>query len=157
MTDQGILGTFTSHDFLRRLGDRHLMLLASGAKPFTAAPGEHLSREGEPATTFYLIQSGHVEVGTRDASRGEVIVQSVGPGDVVGWSWLLPPYRWQFDARAVDTVQGVAFDAEWLREKCEQDHELGYHLLTQLVAVIASRLAATWRQVAGVQAVRPSH
>jgi len=149
MANEGILGTFASHDFLRRLGDRHQMLLASGAKPFTAARGEYLSREGEPAKAFYLIQSGHVEIGTQTVKHGEAVVQTVGPGEVVGWSWLLPPYRWQFDSRAMDTVQGIAFDAEWLREKCEQDHELGYHLLTQLLAVIASRLAATWRQLAG--------
>src|SRR5438552_571778 len=134
MANEGILGTFASHDFFRRLGDRHLMLLASGAKPFSVAAGEYLFREGEPARAFYLIQSGHVEVGSQTANRGEAIVQTVGPGEVVGWSWLLPPHRWQFNSRAVDTVRGVAFDAEWLREKCEQDHELGYHLLTQLLA-----------------------
>jgi CRP/FNR family transcriptional regulator, cyclic AMP receptor protein len=151
MSDERILGTFASHDFLRRLGDRHLMLLASGARPFTAAPGEYLSREGEPAKAFYLIQSGHVEVRTQTSNLGEAVVQTVEPGEVIGWSWLLPPYRWQFNSRTVDAVRGIAFDAEWLREKCEQDHELGYHLLTQLLAVTASRLAATWRQLAGRQ------
>lgn len=151
MRNEGILKAFESHDFLRRLGDRHRLLLASGAQPFKVAPGEYLTREGEPAKAFYLIQSGQVEVVTRTANLGETVVQTVGPGEVVGWSWLLPPYRWQFNGRAVDTVQGIALDAEWLREKCEQDHELGYHLLTQLVAVIAGRLAATWRQLAGVQ------
>jgi CRP-like cAMP-binding protein len=151
MTNEGILGTFAGHDFFRRLGDRHLMLLASGTKPFSVAAGEYLFREGEAAKAFYLIQSGHVEVGSQTANRGEVIVQTVGPGEVVGWSWLLPPHRWQFNSRAVDTVRGVALDAAWLREKCEQDHELGYHLLTQLLAVMASRLAATWRQLAGMR------
>jgi CRP-like cAMP-binding protein len=151
MTDQGIVGTFAGHDFLRRLGDRYLMLLASGAKPFTAAAGEYVAREGQPAKAFYLIQSGHVEIGAHTAKCGVAVVQTVGPGDVVGWSWILPPYRWQFDARAVDTVGGVAFDAEWLREKCERDHELGYHLLTQLLAVIAGRLGSTWRQLAEMQ------
>jgi CRP-like cAMP-binding protein len=149
MANERMLGTFESHNFLSRLGDRHLMLLASGVRPFTAAPGEYLSREGEPAKAFYLIQSGHVEVRTRKADRGEAVVQTVGPGEVIGWSWLLPPYRWQFDSRTVDAVRGLVFDGEWLREKCEQDHELGYHLLTQLLAVTASRLAATWRQLAG--------
>jgi CRP-like cAMP-binding protein len=147
--NEGLLGTFASHDFLHRLGDRHRLLLASGARPFTAPPGEYLAQDGDPAKAFYLIQSGHVDVGTVTASQGESIVQRLGPGDVVGWSWLLAPYRWQFNVRAIDTVQGIAFDAEWLREKCEQDHELGYHLLTQLLGVIASRLAATWRQLAG--------
>jgi CRP/FNR family cyclic AMP-dependent transcriptional regulator len=148
--NEGLLGTFASHAFLHRLGDRHLMLLASGVKPFKAAPGDCLACEGEPAKAFYLIQSGHVEVGMQKGNREETIVQQLGPGDVVGWSWLLPPHRWQFNARAVDSVGGIAFDGEWLREKCEQDHELGYHLLTQLLEVVASRLAATWRQLAGM-------
>ena len=70
-------------------------------------------------------------------------IQTVGAGEVVGWSWLLPPYRWQFDARATSAVQGLVFDAAWLREQCEQDHELGYHLLWQLLVVVSSRLAAS--------------
>jgi CRP-like cAMP-binding protein len=147
--NEGLLATFASHDFLHRLGERHRMLLASGARPFTTTPGQYLARDGDPAKAFYLIQSGHLEVGTVIADQGEAIVQNLGPGDVVGWSWLLPPYRWQFNVRATDTVQGIAFDAEWLREKCEQDHELGYQLLTQILEVVASRLAATWRQIAG--------
>lgn len=77
------------------------------------------------------------------SDRRVVTVQTVGPGEVLGWSWLVPPYRWQFDCRAADAVRGLTFDAEWLRERCEQDHELGYLLLKQLVIVIASRLAAT--------------
>jgi CRP-like cAMP-binding protein len=149
--NERLLETFASHDFLHRLGERHRLLLASGARPFTATPGQCLALDGEPAKAFYLIQSGHVEVGTMTADQVETVVQKLGPGDVVGWSWLLPPYRWQFNVRAIDTVQGIAFDAEWLREKCEQDHELGYQLLTQLLAVVASRLAATWRQLAGKQ------
>lgn len=149
--NEGLLATFSSHNFLHRLGERHRLLLASGAQPFTATPGQYLARDGEPAKAFYLIQSGQVEVITVTASQGETVVQKLGPGDVVGWSWLLPPYRWQFNVRVIDTVRGIGFDAEWLREKCEQDHELGYHLLTQLLEVVASRLAATWRQLAGKQ------
>src|SRR5208282_1310540 len=101
----------------------------AAAKPFRAASGEYLAREGEPAQAFYLIQSGHVGIGTHLGERGEVPIQTLGAGSVVGWSWLLPPHEWQFDARAVDTVEGLLLDAAWLREQCAQDHELGYHLL----------------------------
>ncbi len=147
MTEQGVLGAFASHAFLSGLSERHRMLLASGARPFTAAPGELLAQEGETAKTFDLIQAGHVALDLHTPDRGVVPIQTVGPGEIVGWSWLVPPHRWQFDCRAGDPVQGLAFDAEWLREKCEQDHELGYHLLKQLVAVIANRLAATRLQL----------
>jgi CRP/FNR family transcriptional regulator, cyclic AMP receptor protein len=143
MANQGITGTFLQHAFLAGLSERHLLMLASGARPFTAAPGELLAGEGDSARYFYLIQSGHVDINLHDSKRGDVLIDTVGPGEELGWSWLVPPHRWQYNCRAKDAVQGIRFDAEWLREKCEQDHELGYHLLKQMVSVIASRLAST--------------
>jgi CRP-like cAMP-binding protein len=143
MTEQEVVSAIASHKFLSGLSEQHRMLLASGARYFTAAPGELLAREGETAKTFYLIQAGHVVVSLHTPERGVVPVQTVGPGEIVGWSWLVPPHHWQFDCRAADKVEGLAFDAERLRQKCEQDHELGYQLLKRLVAVIANRLAAT--------------
>jgi CRP/FNR family transcriptional regulator, cyclic AMP receptor protein len=144
MSGRGILDTFASHAFLQKLSERHLMTLASGARPFVAAVGELLGHEGLPANVFYLIQSGVVALETQQSGgQGVVRIQTVGPGEVIGWSWLVPPYQWQFDARAVEAVRGLAFDAAWLRDQCEQDHELGYHLLKALVSVIANRLAAS--------------
>jgi len=143
MTEPGVLGAFASHPFLQGLSDQHRMRLAAGVRPFTAGAGKSLAQEGEPAHAFYLIQAGHVTIGTHLGGRGAVTIQTMEAGDVVGWSWLLPPYRWQFDARAADAVQGLAFDASWLRDQCEQDHELGYHLLKQLLAVVSTRLAAS--------------
>ena len=150
MAEKGLLGIFASHSFMSNLSERHRMLLASGVRPFKAAAGELLAREKETSKAFYLIQSGHVALDLHTTDRKVVAIQTVGPGEVVGWSWLVPPHRWQFDCRAVDEVQGLAFDAEWLRDKCEQDHELGYQLLKQLLAVIANRLAATRLQLHGI-------
>ncbi len=146
MSESGLLGIFGNHAFLQGLGPRHLMLLAAGVKPVTFAPDTFLGRDGETARTFYLIQSGHVSLDIRSPDRAAVAVESVGPGEVVGWSWLVAPHRWRFDCRATDKVEALAFDAEWLREKCEQDHELGYQLLKHLVTVIAGRLTATRHQ-----------
>jgi CRP-like cAMP-binding protein len=143
MTEQGASGASAGHTFLDGLSERHRALLASGSRPFSAGPGELLAREGETATTFFLIQAGRVALDLHAPGRGVTSIQTVGPGEVVGWSWLVPPHRWQFDCRAVDAVRGLAFDGRWLREKCEQDHELGYQLLRQFVAVLANRLAAT--------------
>jgi CRP-like cAMP-binding protein len=143
MTEPGTPDVFFRHPFVQGLSDQHRARLAAGAKQFAASPREYLAREGEPAHAFYLLLAGHVEIGTHVAERGAMPIQTVGPGDVVGWSWLLPPYRWQFDARAVDPVQGMAFEGAWLRQLCENDHELGYHLLKQLLAVVSNRLAAT--------------
>jgi CRP-like cAMP-binding protein len=143
MTKQGLLGAFGTHVFLNGLSDQHLMGLASVVKPFSIGPLEFLARKGHPADAFYLIQSGIVDIGNQNDEGDFSPVAEVGPGEAVGWSWLLPPHRWQFDCRATDLVQGLSLDAEWLRDQCETDHELGYHLLKHLLAVVASRLAQT--------------
>jgi CRP/FNR family transcriptional regulator, cyclic AMP receptor protein len=142
MSSPAVLDVFNSHAFLSNLSEWVRMRLAQGVMPFTAAPGEYLAREGQVAGSFYLIQEGHVEIGTRDNDQ-HVTLQTVGPGDVVGWSWIIPPHRWQFDCRAADAVKGLRFDAAWLREQCETDRELGYHVVKHLLGVMASRLAAT--------------
>ncbi len=150
MSDEDMVAALASHAFLRGLDPPHLALLASAARPFSAGPGDALAREGEPAHSFYLVRSGHVVLSVRAGARGSVEVQTVGPGEVIGWSWLVPPYRWQFEGRARDAVAGMAFDAAWLREKCECDHQLGYFLLRQMVTVLGSRLAATRLQLLDV-------
>src|SRR4029450_9570522 len=136
MTKHGLLDAFGTHAFLSGLSDQHLMRLASQVRPFKSAPGEFLGRVGTPTKAFYLIQSGHVAIGTHTANDEFVPLAEVGPGEIVGWSWLLPPHSWQFDFRAIDVVQGLKFDADWLRDQCETDHELGYHLLKHLLAVV---------------------
>jgi CRP-like cAMP-binding protein len=143
MTEPETAGVSAPHAFLARLSEPHRARLVSVAKPFRAAPGEYLAREGQPAHAFYLIESGHVGISTHLGARGDLLLQTLGAGDVVGWSWLLPPYQWQFDARAGDAVAGLSLDAAWLREQCTQDHELGYHVLRQLLAVVSSRLVAS--------------
>jgi CRP-like cAMP-binding protein len=156
MSESKILGNFANHAFLRGLSQRHLMTLISGARPFTAAPGELIAREGDPARAFFLIQGGHVAIEAHFSDQNSRRVQTVGPGEVVGWSWIVPPHRWRFDCRAVDTVQGLSFDASWLRQQCEEDYQLGYHLLSHLVDVIASRLAATRAELAHEDSRKPT-
>ncbi len=147
MAAHGVTSAFASHAFLKGLQERHLMILASGAKPFHAEPGELLASEGDTARSFYLIQSGHVILGLHRPHQGSLPVQVVGPGDVVGWSWLVEPHRWKFECRARDAVEGIVFDGSWLRDQCERNYELGYLLLKQLLSVTASRLAATRLQL----------
>jgi CRP-like cAMP-binding protein len=147
MSESGLLAVFGGHAFLKDLSPRHLMLLASGVRPVEFKAGTYLGRDGETAKAFYLIQAGHVALRMHAHGAESVPVQTVGPGEVVGWSWLVAPHRWRFDCVASDHVTALAFDAEWLREKCEQDHELGYQLLKHLVTVMADRMTATWQQL----------
>ncbi len=98
-----------------------LELIAGCARNVGFEQGERLFREGDPADTFYLVRKGRVSLSTHAPARGAVVIETLDPGEIVGWSWLFPPYVWHFDARAVDDVRAVAFDGACLRGKCEAD------------------------------------
>ena len=105
--------------------------------------GDRLFEEGGPAGYCWLIRHGRVALDTAVPGRGHVVVQTLGPGDLLGWSWLVPPYRWHFDGRALELTRAVAFDAKCLRAKCDDDHDLGYELTKRFAQVIMGRLQAT--------------
>ena len=147
MDRQETVNALASHAFLRGLTPAHLADLAPCTQQITLTAEQFLGREREAARALYLIQSGRVAIEVQKRGRGAVRVLVLGPGDIVGWSWLVPPYRWHFDARVLDTVQALALDADALRHQCETDHELGYQLLQRVLAVVGGRLAATQQQV----------
>ena len=147
MSHTEIVNALAHHPFLQGMGQAHLEALATCASRVTVTPGQYLGREREPANAFYLIQSGQVAIELRMPDDEAVCLQRLGPGEVVGWSWLVRPHRWQFDARVLDGVQALALNAESLRQMCARDHELGFELLGRLVAVVGARLAATRRQL----------
>jgi CRP-like cAMP-binding protein len=142
MSDADVAVALSEHPFTKDLAQTLRARLAPHAKAFSCGVNDYMAREGEPASAFYLLASGRASISTLLGARGSVTLQTVGPGDVVGWSWLLPPYVWQFDVRALEPVSGTKIDASELRITCEQDAELGYHLLKQLVAVVGDRLSA---------------
>ncbi|MCE9529611.1 MAG: cyclic nucleotide-binding domain-containing protein [Planctomycetes bacterium] len=138
-----MIDALNAHHFTKTMSQANRIRLAEGARPFDVPSGEFLAVEGEIAHAFYLIESGSVEIGSHLSERGSSAIQRVGAGDVVGWSWLLSPFRWEFDARAVNAVSGIEFNADWLRAECERDHDLGFNLVKQLLTVVSRRLAAT--------------
>ena len=103
-------------------------------------PGQHLFHEGEPADAFYVIRHGRVSLEVRAPAGPPVVVDTAHDDDVVGWSWLVPPYRWLFDARATEETSAIAFDGACLRAKCEDDPAIGYALLQRVVTVMSARL-----------------
>lgn len=109
-------------------------------------PGQIVFHRGEIANRFYLIERGKVSIETRSGERGVVAVQTVGPGDVLGWSWLFAPYYWHFDACAVEPTDAIFFYGTRLREHCEQDRDFGYELMRRVTAVVMQRLQATVEQ-----------
>ena len=125
------------------LAPAHAELIAGCATNVHFRTGEFLFREGGPADTFYLLRHGRVVLETYMPSRGSFAIETLEEGDVVGWAWLFEPYRWHFDARALDDVGAVAFDGACLRGKCADDHELGYELLNRFAQVLVDRLQST--------------
>jgi CRP/FNR family transcriptional regulator, cyclic AMP receptor protein len=128
---------------LAGLETEQLELMAGCATNRVFAVGDHLLREGDLAEEFFVIRHGDVALETFLPQRGPLTIETLHDGDLVGWSWLVPPHRTSFDARALTPTRAVAFDGACLRVKCEQDHDLGYALMTCVTAVIVDRLQAT--------------
>jgi CRP/FNR family cyclic AMP-dependent transcriptional regulator len=120
-----------------------LELIAGCAHNVVVKAGDRLFREGEPADTFYLVRAGRVSLSTHAPARGSIVIETLDPGEIVGWSWIVPPYVWHFDARAVDEVHAVAFDGACLRGKCEADPALGYDLMRRFAGIMLDRLLHT--------------
>jgi CRP/FNR family cyclic AMP-dependent transcriptional regulator len=129
-----------SHDFLSDLSAKHTRLIVSCAKNIRFHAGDFLMREGRDATTFYLVRVGRVALEINVPGRGTVQMESVGPGDVLGLSWLIPPYRVHLDARALEPVVALGFDGTCLRERMEEDHDLGFALTKRLFEKAYKRL-----------------
>jgi CRP/FNR family cyclic AMP-dependent transcriptional regulator len=121
----------------------HLELIAGCGHNVVFEAGDVVFREGDPADTFYLLRRGRVMLSTHLPARGDVAIESIESGEVLGWSWLHEPYRWHFDAVASEDCGAVAFDGACLRAKCVRDHELGYALLDRFAHVMIDRLQHT--------------
>jgi CRP/FNR family cyclic AMP-dependent transcriptional regulator len=136
-------GVLAGHPFFFGIDPRHLELAVGCAANVRFAAGELIFSQGSPADHFYLIRGGRIALETHLPGRGPVTVQTLGDGEILGWSWLVPPYNSRFDARAVETTRAIVFDGKCLRDKCEQDHELGYELQKRVIAVLGEHLDAT--------------
>jgi CRP-like cAMP-binding protein len=138
------------HPFCQGMEKRHLELLTGCASNVRFDGSQYIFRQGEEANHFYLIRHGKVAIEIHAQERGGIILQTVDEGDVVGWSWLVPPHRWTFDARAVELTRAIALDGECLRKKCEEDHDLGYELFKRFTQVMAERLEAARLQLINI-------
>jgi CRP/FNR family transcriptional regulator, cyclic AMP receptor protein len=132
------------------LSAAHLALIAGCGINERFEPGAMLFHEGGQANRFYLIRAGSVALELEAPGRGTLVIETLDAGEVIGWSWLFEPYRWQFDARAREPTGVVAFDGACLRGKCDADHELGYELMRRFAGAIIERLQATRLQLLDV-------
>ena len=128
------------HPFFAGLDEETIALLAGCAQNVHLHPGQYLFREFEPADHFYVVRKGRVSVELNSPTGGGTVLDAAQEDDVVGWSWLVPPYRWLFDAQATEETSLVSFDAKCLRTKCEADPAVGYALLQRVAQVMLQRL-----------------
>ena len=135
------------HPFFQGMEDKHVELIAGCARNVRFDEGHVIFREGDPADHFYLIREGLASVQLSIPNRGLTTVQTVGEGDVLGWSWLFPPHRWHFDARTQRPTHALAFDGACLRRKCEEDHDLGYQIFRRFTQIVTERLEVTRLQL----------
>lgn len=128
------------------LSEEHLRPLLNCVKPVTFAPGSVLLRESGEANLFYVLTNGQVVLELRSPNK-TVSIQTLHAGDVLGLSWLVAPYRWQFDATAQTAVEALAFESTCFRQACEVDTVLGYELMKRFAKVTLERLQATRLQL----------
>jgi CRP-like cAMP-binding protein len=130
-----------SHGFLRGMPDGYVAVLAQACRATTVPAGHRFFAEGGPADRFWLIGSGHVALDL-DAPGHRLILETLGKGDLLGLSWLVPPYEWQFGATAVQQTMAFELNADTVRAACDQDPGLGYQLLRRVMPAASSRLQA---------------
>jgi CRP/FNR family transcriptional regulator, cyclic AMP receptor protein len=131
------------HSFLRGMPPGHLGALAEAGSDVRFPAGHRIFEDGGFARKFWLIRSGQVALDMQVPGDGRVIIDTVGMGDLLGCSWLFPPYRWAFGAVCVTAVEAFEFDAAAVRRRCAANPALGYELTQRLVQVIAGRLYST--------------
>jgi len=135
------------HPFFEGLEAPYVQLLVGCATNVRFERGALLFREGDEANQFYIIRRGTVALTVFVPQRGPVTVGTVGDGEILGWTWLIPPYHWHFTARAEGLTRAIALDAKCLRTKCEEDRVLGYELLKRFAHILEQRLHATRLQL----------
>ena len=135
------------HPFFQGLAQKYIELLVGCASNVRFDAGKLICTTGSPADHFFIVRSGKVAVEVNLPQLEPMTIETLEDGDVLGWSWLFPPHQWNFDSRAVNLVRAIALDAKCLREKCEDDHDLGYEMMRRFSAIMVDRLKATRLQL----------
>lgn len=138
---EGLGRLLAEHPFFQDMPDEVREVVVGCCSNVHWRPGEFLFQEGGPSDHFYLIRQGTVAVELHVPGRPSVVVENIGEGEIIGWSWLVPPFRWSFDARAVEQVRAIAIDGACLRRKIAENHELGFHLYQRFIPVMGRRIA----------------
>ncbi|MBZ5689531.1 MAG: cyclic nucleotide-binding domain-containing protein [Acidobacteriia bacterium] len=140
----------TQHSFFAGMDQALLHLVVGCASNMRFDAESYIFKEGDEANAFYLIREGKVALEIFAPQRKPIVLDMLEVGDVLGWSWLLPPFHWKFNAHAKTNLHVIALDGRCLRTKCEENHDLGYELLKRFALIIERRLEATRFQLLDV-------
>lgn len=135
------------HQFFEGMTSEALELISGCGRNVHFDADDPIISEDQPADVFYVLRSGRVALEVATPRRGPLVIETVGPGEILGVSWLLPPYRWTFDGRAMTSTSAVAIDAACLRQKCDEDPVLGYEMFKRFAGLVRDRLRATRLQL----------
>jgi CRP-like cAMP-binding protein len=131
-----------AHDFFKGLNEDFMKTLSEFATEKRVSEGEVLFQQGKAADKFFLVRKGRVSVQVPALVGPPLELQVLGEDQVLGWSWLIPPYRWNFVARAVEDSDVIEFDGGAILARCEQDPKFGYELFKRFTALMSERLDA---------------
>jgi len=155
-TPRGPAARVHAHPLLTGLSPALRQRLAEFASETKFPGGQRLFVEGGPADRFWLLESGAVAIGLHLPGRGDQIVETVAAGQLLGWSWLQPPYRWRFEAASIASVVALEFDAAGVRKRCDDDPRFGYAIMRLFLPVVADRLQAARGRLLDVWAAAPA-
>lgn len=138
------------HPFFKGLDKNYLELITGCASNARFEAGQFIFRQSDEANVFYMIRQGKVALEICPPSQKPHTIQTLNDGDILGWAWLVPPYHWHADAHAVELTRAIAFDGKCLRNKCQEDRNLGFELVSRLLPVIGKWMEATQLQLLDV-------
>jgi len=147
MVTRDLHDSLASHKFFTDLSSDHIDFLVSCAKNVIVEPGDFVFKEGSTAESLYLVRDGNLAIEVSAPGPGELVLATIGAGEMLGWSWLLPPHTHKTDCRAIEQTRLLALDAKCLRDKLAEDHALGYQVLGHVVETLARRLSSTRLQL----------
>ncbi len=147
MSDSTAREYLAAHPFFSDMSDEHLDFLASCATDMSAEADSSLFKQGDHANRFFIVREGHVVVEVPALYGPALEIQNLGADQLLGWSWLISPYQWDFQARAAEASRLWQFDGERVLAKCESDPAFGYELLKRFTVLMSERLTAARRKM----------
>ena len=140
MTMNTFEAAIAEHPFFKTMRPEHLALISQNAQAVEFKPEDILFREGEPANRLFMIQSGRIDLEWRAESGCGVAAKNVGPGEMLGWSWLFPPFVWHFTAEALEPTRAIVLDGGHLLATCDKNPEFGYALMKRIAQILIHQL-----------------